>query len=411
MADNLVLRLRDSTDACSWVVVDADGRLAEPLREGDLDMARAAVAGRRLIVLVPGSDVITSSAELPQVSRSRLRQVLPFSLEENFAEDVSELHFAIGERAENGRMLVSVVARERLDAWLERLARARLDPVAVYADSDGVADTPSTLTVIAEDTAIYARRPGEAPVCLAGLSLGEAFDLLTAQDGESAAVQHALICMSESARQTNAAEIEKLSKQLVTLDVKLLADSALALFAARLVNHPGTNLLQGRYAAKSNWGALLKPWRIAAGLAAGLVATLLVGTVVEYVQLRRADAALTSTLEARCGERFGAAAMRQCEAELQARLRTLGETTQAASNDFLATLAQIAATTGDEDQLQTLSYRNGVMDVQILMPSVPALDEFSRRVNESGQFTVSVQSTNPRDDGVEARIQILGGDR
>jgi len=410
MADNLVLRLRNSADTCSWVIVDSDGRLAASRSEGSLGDARAAATGRRLIVLVPGQYVITTSTEVPQVSRSRLRQILPFSLEDNLADDVSALHFAIGNRDANGRMLVSVVSRGRLDEWIEMLTQADLVPAAMYADSDGVADTPSTLNLIVDDAAIYARRPGEAAICLEGMSLGEAFEILTADDSDAAPVKHALVCMSETVRQANAADIERLSARLSTLDVKLLADDALTLFAAKLINHPGTNLLQGSYAPRSNWGALMRPWRLVAGLAVGLAATMLLGTIVDYAQLRRADASLTATLETRCSEQFGAAALRQCEAELQTRLRALGEST-GGGNEFLSTLAQIAATTSGDDRLQTLSYRNSVLDLQILMPNVPALDDFSRKINEAGQYSVSVQSTNPQDDGVEARVQILGGDR
>ena len=47
--------------------------------------------------------------------------------------------------------------------------------------------------------------------------------------------------------------------------------------AATLAQRPGTNLLQGAYAPKSNWSAMAKPWRLAASLAGGrryLVASL-----------------------------------------------------------------------------------------------------------------------------------------
>lgn len=409
MADCLVLRLGDKSNACSWVVVDADGRRVEPQREGSLAEARAAALGRRLIVLVPGKEVITTNAELPLVSKARLRQMLPFALEDDIADDVSTLHFAAGIRNERGLVLVSAVARASLEQWLRELAEAGLQPAAIYADTDGVADTPSTLNVVVENETIYARRPGEAAFSIEGLSLAEALEIMLDGSEDQDPPQHALLCMDEAARRACEHDIERISARLASLDVKVLPDGALQLFAAKLVNHPGANLLQGAYAPRSDWGALMRPWRIAAALAGGLIATMALGSIVDYIRLSRTDTALTSAIEARCAEELAAPGFRQCEAVVQARLRSLGETT-AGDEEFLSTMVRVAETAGDEDQLRTLSYRNRVMDVQILTPDVPALDEFSRRLNESGDLTVTVQSTNPQQGGgVEARVQIAGG--
>ena len=148
MAEQLFLRLRDDTDACSWVVVDGDGRLLQGQRSGVLGDVGAAAAGRRVVLLVPGLEVVTTKAVLPAASQGRLRQMLPYSLEDTFAEDVDDLAFAIGPKLAAGAFQVSVVARSKLDAWLARLAAADITAQAVYADSDGVPNTPSTLTVI-----------------------------------------------------------------------------------------------------------------------------------------------------------------------------------------------------------------------------------------------------------------------
>jgi general secretion pathway protein L len=340
-----------------------------------------------------------------------MRQMLPFALEDQFADDVASLHFAAGTRANDGHIDVSVVARDRLDAWLERITAAELEPAAICADTDGVADTPSTLNVICENGAIFARRPGEAALSMEGIELSDAIDIVAHDAAESGAVNHILLCVNAASREANAATIESLSRRFASLDVKLLQDDALSLFAAKLINHPGPNLLQGSYAPKSDWDAMLRPWRIAGVLAAGLAATAALATIVDYVDLRRTDAALTSALEARCSADFRAAGLRQCEAEVQARLRDAGVAT-GGSEEFLTTLAGVAAVAGAENMLRSVSYRNSVMDMQLVTPSVPALDEFSRRLGESGPYTVAVQSTNPQEDGtVESRLQIVGENR
>lgn len=411
MADSVVLRLHEQPKDCEWVVVDSDGRQTERRRSGALSEVHPTATGRRLIVLVPGSDVITTRVELPQVSKARQRQMLPFALEDQFAVDVATLHFAPGPRNEDDQLYVSVVAHELLKGWLERLTAANLEPAAIYADTDGVADTPATLNVIYENGAIFARRPGDAALSIEGLDLADAFSIIAGEPDDETTVQHALLCIDAEAHQANAAQIEALSSQFAGLDVKLLQEDALPLFAAKLINHPGANLLQGTYAPKSNWGAMMKPWRVAAVLGAALVATALLGTVIDYIQLQRNDSALTEALQVRCTEEFRTPDLRQCEAAVRQRLGAVNAG-EGGSEDFLATLASVAETTIEANTLRSVSFRNSVMDMQIVTPDVPALDAFSRRLDESGPYTVSVQSTNPQEDGtVESRIQIVGANR
>ena len=52
---------------------------------------------------------------------ARLRQALPFALEEQVAEDLNLLHFAAGRRAPNGEVPAAIVRRQDLDAWLATL--------------------------------------------------------------------------------------------------------------------------------------------------------------------------------------------------------------------------------------------------------------------------------------------------
>ena len=60
----------------------------------------------------------------------------------------------------------------------------------------------------------------------------------------------------------------QLGSQFASADVKILNDGVFPHLAATLAQRAGTNLLQGAYAPKSNWLAMLKPWRLAASLAA-----------------------------------------------------------------------------------------------------------------------------------------------
>ena len=75
-------------------------------------LAASLAAGRRVCVLVPGTDVLLANPELPAKAGTKLQQIVPYALEEQLADDIDTLHFAVGKRAqESPTTPVSVVSR------------------------------------------------------------------------------------------------------------------------------------------------------------------------------------------------------------------------------------------------------------------------------------------------------------
>ena len=137
MADWLLIRLprAPATDA-SWIVVDARGVAVESPGGGPLSLAQPAAAGRHVCVLVPGTDVLMTEPELPVKAGTKLAQMVPYALEEQLADDIDDLHFAIGRRGsadttarragDSARTPVAVVARALM-----------ADPLTLFETSAG----------------------------------------------------------------------------------------------------------------------------------------------------------------------------------------------------------------------------------------------------------------------------------
>ena len=116
-------------------------------------------------------DVVAAEAALPAASQARLRQIVPFSLEESLADDVEHMVFAIGARLPSGTTQVAAVAKERMDSWLGRLRAAGIVPHVLCSEADGVPDIPATLVLVIEGERISCRKPGHAPSVFDGLTL------------------------------------------------------------------------------------------------------------------------------------------------------------------------------------------------------------------------------------------------
>ena len=115
MAEALVIQLGTGDGEVDWLVVDTGGGRVGSVQRGTLLEAAAQVGQRRVIGIVPATEVLLTDANVPIRNVTRLRQALPFALEEQVADDVSDLHFSIGKRGGNGALPVAVVRRDRLE--------------------------------------------------------------------------------------------------------------------------------------------------------------------------------------------------------------------------------------------------------------------------------------------------------
>lgn len=94
--------------------------------------AVAELSGAWTLVL-PVEAVTACAVQLPTQKTRWMRQALPYAVEELLAEDVEQLHLALGERLPDGRHRVFAMRREWLASWL---ALCPTPPQTIALDAD-----------------------------------------------------------------------------------------------------------------------------------------------------------------------------------------------------------------------------------------------------------------------------------
>ena len=173
MAESFILRLSDTPGESRWITVDASGARTGLSGQGSLREAAAVIGQRRVVVLVPADEVLLTDAELPVRGAARIRQALPFALEEQVAEDLNQLHFGAGRRDARDRIAAAVVRRERLEGWIQRLQDAGIEAQAMLAEQCGVPVSPTATVWLIEGSACLARHPGTMPMRVEGDTVEE----------------------------------------------------------------------------------------------------------------------------------------------------------------------------------------------------------------------------------------------
>ena len=307
MADWLLLRLpRAPYDDAAWMVADTRGVAVEAPVSGPLSLATTAAAGRHVCVLVPGTDVLLMEPELPVKAGTKLQQIVPYALEEQLAEDIDELHFAIGRRVgESTRTPVAVVARALMDEWLGAVQAVSIIPETMYADVDLLPSNPGQAIAWLDGDMVVVRAAGGLPVTMPADALEEAFALARpAQEFAVEARGSGLILYTGAAEwQEYSQRVEAMREQFDGIKVQLLSEGPLPLLAQQLPAGSGINLLQASYAPQTSHPVGWRAWRIAAVLFACLVGLHVAGKATELMVLKKRE----HTIDVSIDEAFRAA--------------------------------------------------------------------------------------------------------
>lgn len=412
MADWFVVRWpREGGDPVSWIAVDGQGHLLAAPGAGTLEEAAAHVAGRRTAILLPAGDVLLTDAQLPAKSGVKLAQVVPYALEEQVADDIDTLHFAVGRRAADGsRTTVAVVAHSVMRSVSEALSAAGLVPAAIFSEASLVAANPGQVVAWLDGDSLVLTAPGRAPIVVPATTLRDAFAFLSASAAYGAGVDAAslslLLFASASDWQQHAGELGFLQEHFANAKVQLLPQGSLPWLASQIDVAAPVNLLQGAYAPRNAGVGGLRRWRVPAALAAALLIMFIGGKLFQVQRLNAAERALDVQIEqtfrmAMPGAQMSADARSRMSRRYQALQDNGGQ------SGLLPALGAFAAArnAAPDAELLGLSMREGTLDLRVHAADAASLDRINQQLRSSGLMT-EISSGTAADSGYEGRIQI-----
>ncbi len=415
MASTLIIRLGHSPDQqASWLVTGPDGQLLEAEQHGPLSALPPQTEERKVIVLLPGQETVMTTASIPVKGVSKQLQIAPFALEDVLAEDISQMHFAVGPRRSDGKVPVAAVSLASFEKALKDLEEYGIKPSAVFSELQGCPDIPGAISVIVETEQAMLRLPSGEFIAIARDMLDavlagslEAEQPEKSKDKPNAAISVMFYLDAQVAQ--DQAWIQNTQVNYPEAEFRQMADGTLPQLAAGIQGKNVINFLQGAYTPKSDWHRALKPWRVPALLAASLLITVSLVQAISLWRLSSVESDLDAALAVTLKQVFpGNVKISDPRKQLDQLRQSLRGGPSGSSSQFLDTVIALGGILPklQDTRVEAASYRNQVLELQIKVPDVTTLDRLEREMEESGNFQISIQSANPRDDGVEGRIAI-----
>jgi general secretion pathway protein L len=411
MSESLVIQLRDGASP-QWMVCNDDGHVVVEAMSGELAQATAMSTGRRVAVILPAGEALATDSDAPAKGAAKLAQVVPYALEERVADEIEQLHFAIGDRdSATGRVPVVVLERSRLEARLAELRAAGLNPQAIYSPATLLPAMPGQMIGLLEGDSLTLRTPDAPPLVLPALSITDAFEMAlsmqtSAVEGLEPAPLGLLLYAGHDEWEAHQLKIDAFRDRFTGVKVQLLPRGSLSVLAPAAAADDAVNLLQGALAVSSPTELTWRSWRIAAVLAASLLCLHLGARFYELNRLRKVESSLDAGIEqafraAMPGQQNATNARRRVEQRL---LQVQGG---GGRGTLLPALVAIANARGavPSAKIEGLTFRDGTVDLRIDTPDAASLDAIGQQLR-SASWQADIMGGNVNGDTYKGRLQI-----
>lgn len=383
-----------SLDQAEWLRPDGE------VRRGTLPELAAETSGVRRILVAPGEAIILHQVAMPSRKRSTWVRAVPYALEDQLAEEIEALHFALGNTLDDNRLPVAVIAHDTLRAWLEACDHSGSTPAAVVPEPLLLPWQEGDWSVFLENRRAIVRTGRWEGFATEQDALGLLLNEALAAAGD--AKPHRLCIWGNAAT-----EFAKSAVVALEHHVETDPSEPLRLFAMTYQSGAVLNLLQGSHSRQTQWGRWLRPWRVTATLA-GLWLLLQVGVFAyEGWRLRQEFASLGVEMERVYKAAVpGSTRIVNPKVQLDAHLREL-RPNSAGGGTFLdllerggQSLVRYPAIT-----LRGFSYRDGQLDLSLQGGDPATLDQLRQQLNQQPGLQTEMRTTQ-REGQVESKITL-----
>lgn len=356
-------------DPAGWLVRGANDQ-AETLQPGWPEAHHA--KNNRIVVLLGAEHCLCMPAQFPgRKNLNAWRKAAPWILEDEIAEDTSQLHFAIGNEIDSdGKYLVAALRADVLNDLLTQLGERHLEPESILPDACLLPNSDNN----EPSTALIGDR------CLLKDPRGAyALDRETATSVLPEDTAHWLDCESDLAA------LDSLSKEWDALH--------------------SINLRQGDMAPGEAMAARLRPWRSAAiaAVIAGIIWT--ITTTFTLGQLRAENKEIRQEMAAVFQSALPGAKMVKPSLQMQQALKSSGGNL---GTGFLKILDAATAPlmTISDAKITALDHRGNTLVLNLTASKIATVEQIKQAMNQLQGYQAEIGSVRADADDVQLRITI-----
>ncbi len=395
MVEQIIIQIQEqSSNPLNWIELDQEGLEISRGQNPWSDLAELSQGWQNhaLFIMVPGSQCLFIEAHIPAKSPRQIRAALPYSVEEQLAQNVETLHFAIGEQNEKGNSIALAVDKPLMSEWLKYFDKAEITPKQMTADYLCVPAIADSCHVIVEEQTARVRfsdgRGFSCDVDLLDMLLQN--EVLQQNDDSHDDKSHEDKSSEEKIKPklllqtTDELGEEQMQNLQQDWEVQqIILDDAFIFLARNINSKNAINLMQASFIRKPRSSKTWLTWRLPAIAASIVVALQLVTWGIDYWRLSQQKNAIKTAQLTIYKKAFPAEKRINNPVRLmRSRLKALGSSST--ENHFLPLLEKFsqAAIAIETTQLTSLSYKakKGEINIDYIAPDLATIERFQNEL-------------------------------
>ncbi|MBN1378627.1 MAG: type II secretion system protein GspL [Gammaproteobacteria bacterium] len=412
--ETLLVQPDQNWHSAQWLVLDESGQPHAAMRSGTLEQLKDFSQQRRVVCLLDGCHVQLEQLLLPAGrNRRKLLQAIPFALEDDLADDLDDLHFALGKESlvetandndadasatRQVKIPVAIVAREKLRRWLQMLAEVGIKPHVLLPGSLALPLAEHQWHVLIHDHQATVRT---GPQSGFSCDLENLAVLLDAALDETDNPPQQIQIWNHS--QT---EFElTLQHTDVELIITKTDQAPLATLARGFRQDTQINLLQGEFGYKQEYGKLFKYWAAPAMLLGGWLLLVLITQTTTYFHLKGQNNALEAQMIEIYKQVFpNSKNFTNPRQQLKTKLDSFGGGGDSPLLQLLnAAASQIHSI--PNTQIQSLDFNGEFLDLELAIAEVQQLEQMRQQLQNQG-LSADIKSANTEGDRVIGKLRL-----
>ena len=404
MAKNFtIIRFHHSNkNRCEYVVTNERGEIKNSIKYGTLNDIPDQEKNNTVIIMLPGEEILSKSLNLPIKSNVKLKQAIPFALEDDIANDINDCHFAFKKSEIDESIIINVINKTLFKNYLNQLKEVNINPSFVVSENSCVSIIENTINLIVEDTKVHGRSGLKDPYTLDRMELTNIIKVLESNNN----INHLQISLSEN-KGSLVKQIKSLTDAYKSVNTKILLKGAFQEFIKNYFLQDHINLLQGDFKPKIRFEEVLKPWKKSAALFALLLLSLIINNVLNINKLVNYEANLSTYFLNEYKYFYNNA--RNVDDPIRI-VNSIKNGAQLNMNNsiFLYGLNLISESVAKENnvELSSISFDDNRFNLRVLTSTLTSLDSLITNINTNNSLNAIIQTTNQSDSKVESRIEI-----
>jgi len=388
-----------------WAIFDKEGQFIDSANQVPLNTVPTEYAP--IFVLISGTAVLLTQATIPSKQRSHILQALPFALEEELAENIENLHFALGSReGKSDKIAVAVIARAVLDDIMQQLQSVNIKADSIMPDFLAVPQSAESWSLFYYENKVLVRSAQYAGFSIEKENIVSFLQMSLA---ESEAEKPKQLIVFKDKKPIS--DIKALHAVNLPIKAKNHIRSALAWLAQGLADTvPALNLLQGDYRPVNKTAHTWRRWRLTAILLLSLGLLQIIAQGIEYQGLKRQRAELNAQIEEIYKQTFPEARkIVNPRVQMEQQLKNLRLQHGATGNEdnflFLFNQISIPLRQAKGLNIQRIDYRDGQFDIHLEVADWQAWEYLKRKL-EALNLSVEKQSATSTNTVVQSHLRI-----